>query len=609
MTEIVVNFLPDNISATISPGKSVLDAAKTVGINLNASCGGTGSCNKCLVIPEGSYIAIRACKLFPDADITVTIPHHSRRNNEMQIITDGLCNIDIPVAPFVTSKLITITPPELDDLRSDADRITDALSETSEKTIYEVEPELLKILPDLLRNDIYNNSNKPNCQAIINGNKTVIGLFPTTPDVPAKKLFGVAVDLGTTTIAALLIDLTEGKIVDRASCSNPQISFGDDVISRINYTMDNIDGLKILHDMAIDAINTLCRELAGRNKFAKDDIYEITVVGNATMQHILANVPVSQIAISPYVAGFSNMVTLNARETNLTINPLGSMTIAPGIAGHLGGDTVAVAVALEMDKLSGINLAIDIGTNGEIVLANNGKLLCCSTAAGPAFEGAKIQYGTRAATGAIENFSYSNASGFKMKVIGNTKPTGICGSGLVDILAVLLDAGIIDQTGRMLKADELTDESQKVFAERITSFNDQPAFIVAETDQSGRNDAIIITQRDVRETQLGKAAIAAGVEVLLNEAGLQISDLNKIFIAGAFGNYLHPVSAGRIGLFPAVEPKKILSVGNAAGTGAMIMLINHSKKQYSQKLAGTMQYVELAGRSDFQMIFSEKMFF
>ena len=609
MSDITIKFLPDNICTQITQGSSVLDAAKAIGLNLNASCGGAGSCNRCLVIPEGTTEEVRACQLFPKTDITVTIPAHSRRNSQMQIITDGLNDIQIDLAPNITSQQISITQPELDDLRSDADRILDALTDSNDGKEYKITPELLKTLPDRLRNDIYNNSSNPNTAVIISGGNTVIGLSPVYPGLPARKLYGVAVDLGTTTIAALLIELTSGNTIDRASCSNPQISFGDDVISRINYTMENIDGLQKLHELAIETINNLCGELADRNGIFSDSIYEVTVVGNATMQHILADVPVSQISLSPYVAGFSNMLTLNAEQAGLAINPLGSMTIAPGIAGHLGGDTVAVATALEMDRLSGVNLAIDIGTNGEIVLAHNGKMLACSTAAGPAFEGAKIHYGTRAASGAIEKFSYSPDNGFEMAVIGNSKPTGICGSGLVDILAVLLNAGVIDQTGRMITSDELTSEQQKDFADRMITYNDQPAFIVATTEQSGRDEAIIITQRDVRETQLGKAAIAAGVEVLLSEAGLQISDLENIYIAGAFGNYLHPVSASRIGLFPAVESDKIKSVGNAAGTGAMIMLINNSQKGYSCQLAKSIQYIELAGRADFQMIFSEKMFF
>ena len=607
MKEHIIHFLPDEITISIEDGKTLLEAAQKCGIALVSSCGGAGNCDKCLVIPSGSIAPVRACQYIPDCDMSVTIPDSSRQSG-LKVMSHGFnLPVNQKVLPELSQIKIKITAPEITDLRSDARRIIDAINEIMDTPGNEINlsNNLLKLLPTILRSEIYGNESHENAIVIINSKNEVIGLKPIGQDT---KIYGLGIDFGTTTIVAALVDLTSGEVLGRSSMGNPQSLHGDDVISRINYTCEHNNGLEVLNGLAIKAINDLAGELALNHKINLDDIYEISLVGNATMQHILADVPVAQIAQAPYVSAFSDAVSVSAPDAGLTINPGGYMMIAPAVAGHIGGDTVAVVLAAEMEYSSGVSLAVDIGTNGEIVLAHDGQIYCCSTAAGPAFEGAKIQFGMRAANGAIEKYSYANDK-IDIGIIGNSKAKGICGSGLVDIISCLLKNGLVDETGRMLTKEELSETVPSALAGRITEYNNQPAFLLVPGMENSRNEDIVLTQRDIRETQLGKAAIAAGIETLLANAGLKMDDVDRVYMAGAFGNYLHPESALRVGLFPEVPLEKVISIGNAAGMGAVMMLTNNALRYYAADLAELMEYVELAGRPEFQMLYADKMMF
>ena len=607
MKEYNIHFLPDDISVTINEGQTILDAAHKCGIAINSSCGGTGHCNKCLVIPSGFESPVKACNFIPEGDLEINIPETSRHRN-IKVMTSGInLNDKLGSIPELEQVNIHILPPDINDLRSDSKRVTDAINSILDTPGHDfnLSIPLVKSLPTILRNHIYNNSSSPNSIAIVNSNNTVIGLKPYSDN---SQIYGIGIDFGTTTIVAALVNLKSGEILGHSSIGNPQSIHGDDVISRINYTCEHKDGLDVLNGLAIKAINDLAGDLADRFNIILHDIYEITVAGNATMQHILAGVPAEQIAHSPYVAAFSESVSIQAEQVGLNINPCGYMIISPAVAGHIGGDTVAVVLAAEMEYDSGVSLAVDIGTNGEIVLAHDGQIYCCSTAAGPAFEGAKIEFGMRGASGAIEKINYENNK-VKIEIIDNCKAKGICGSGLIDILACLLNYGIIDKTGRLLTKEDAPESSPEALTERLTEYNNQPAFLLVPKSENDCTQDILLTQRDIRETQLGKAAIAAGIETLLAVANLSTSDIDRVYLAGAFGNYLHPDSALRVGLFPNVDKDKIISIGNAAGAGAIMMLTNKSLRQYASDLAEIMEYVELAGRPEFQMLFADKMLF
>ncbi len=607
MKEHIIHFLPDEISVSIEEGQTILEAAQKCGIAIISSCGGVGNCDKCLVMPSGSDVPVRACQYIPDCDMSVTIPDTSR-HSAMKVMSHGFnLNCSQKVLPELRQLRLKLTAPELSDLRSDAQRIIDAVDDILDMAGGEstLTNDLLKQLPTILRNGIYDSRDKENAIVIINSKNEVIGLKPVEP---GSRIYGLGIDFGTTTIVAALADLETGEVLGRSSMGNPQSAHGDDVISRINYTCEHNNGLEILNGLAIKAINDLAGELAKNYQIDLADIYEVTVVGNATMQHILADVPVGQIGQAPYVAAFNDAVKLNASLAGLNINPGGYMMIAPAVAGHIGGDTIAVVLAAEMEYDTGVSLAVDIGTNGEIVLAHDGQIYCCSTAAGPAFEGAKIQYGMRAANGAIEKFSFENGK-VELGIIGDCKAKGICGSGLVDIISCLLENGLVDETGRMPTGEELSEEVPAELAGRVTEYNNQPAFLLVPESESSCGSDIVLTQRDIRETQLGKAAIAAGIETLLANAGLKMEDVDRVYMAGAFGNYLHPASALRVGLFPAVAVEKIVSIGNAAGMGAVMMLTNKTLRHYAGDLAELMEYVELAGRAEFQMLYADKMMF
>ncbi|MBN2064380.1 MAG: DUF4445 domain-containing protein [Sedimentisphaerales bacterium] len=609
MDQYRIKFLPDGVTVTIPAGQNLLQAAKAAGIDINSSCGGKGNCDKCLVIPSGSEVPVRACQFFPDCDMSVSVPDTSRRNKIMQIMAHGLnINTDIEVKPNLKLIEVTVQAPEVHDLRSDARRLLNALEDTLPGEDFTFSATMLRELPNIMRAGIYQENAAGKALVVLDNSNRVIGL-KTADNPDSRKLFGIAVDLGTTTMVALLVDMITGNVIDRAACSNPQISHGDDIISRINFTMETPGGLQVMQEISIRAINELIGKLCNQHSLDPLDIYEVVAVGNATMQHLLAGVPVSQIGIAPYVAGFCSLINIEAQSCGLIINPAGQLVIAPGIAGHIGGDTVAVALASEIEYDSGANLAVDIGTNGEIILAHDGRLFCCSTAAGPAFEGARILHGMRASGGAIEKFSFNDQTGFVIDTIEKGPAIGICGSGLIDIIACLLDNSVIDETGRMLSADELPENTPAEFRDRLCQHNDQPAFIVIPQNCSGTRENIILTQKDIRQVQLGKAAIAAGIEVLLHTAGLTYNDIERVYMAGAFGNYLHPASARRVGLFPPVPLDKIISIGNAASTGAVAMLINRSLRKHASTLADLMEYIELAARSEFQNIYADKMLF
>jgi len=325
------------------------------------------------------------------------------------------------------------------------------------------------------------------------------------------------------------------------------------------------------------------------------------------MQHLVLDIPVEQIGQAPYVAAISSAVNVSAEALGINIHPQGNIYILPSVAAHIGGDTVAVALSTAMRHSDTINLAIDIGTNGEIVLGNAEQLFACSTAAGPAFEGARIKCGMRGATGAIERIHINKD--VRIEVIGGGKPTGICGSGVIDAIAELLKVGLINSTGRLLIGQDIPETVPKALSQRVIEFDNAAAFVLAQADQTKHGKQIILTQRDVREVQLGKAAISAGVTMLLKQLKITPNDIDHLYLAGAFGNYIRPKSARRIGLLPDIPLEKIIPIGNAAGTGAKQVLLSQQARKHAESLAKEIKYLELAGKLEFQTIYSDAMFF
>lgn len=420
------------------------------------------------------------------------------------------------------------------------------------------------------------------------------------------EIFGVAIDLGTTTVVARLIDMRDGTSWATEATLNPQTQFGDDVISRIAYA-ENDDRFAKLHNTIIDCINILIGKLCENAAVETDQIYEVSAVGNTTMSHIFLTFPIEQLGRAPYKAHSLDAYDQPGDNLGIRINPAGRIHVVENIAGFLGSDTTAVTLAADIASAEEMTLIVDIGTNGEIVLGTKDKLYAASCAAGPALEGARIACGSRAAEGAIEAVMI-NENDIDLDVIGDCPPRSICGSGLIDAVAVMLELGIIDQTGRFANPAELENKLPPTIYSRIVEREGQLCFILAPPEGEG-DDIVFLSQQDIRQMQLAKGAIRAGIKFLQQHAGIEDADIQRVLLAGAFGNYIRPKSALRIGLLPAVDVERIRSIGNAAASGAQMTLLNWYYRTQAGELARNIEYIEIAHEPDFQMVFAESISF
>ena len=433
-----------------------------------------------------------------------------------------------------------------------------------------------------------------------------------SPDVYKKysqassdTILGVAVDLGTTTVVAKLIDMATGQCLATEAALNPQTRFGDDVVSRIAYA-ETEEKAAELHKTIVDCLNGLTEKLCRSLDSETDEIYEVCIVGNTTMNHVFLELPLEQLGRAPYEAFSLDAHDLPGADSALNINPEGNVHTVENIAGFVGSDTTAVALATDMASAEKMTLIVDIGTNGELVLGTKGKLYAASCAAGPAFEGARISQGSRAVDGAIEAVVV-NDDDIYLDVVGGAAPRSICGSGLIDAVAVLLELGVVDRTGRFAERAKL-GQLPPAIVSRVVEYNDQPAFCLTSPD-SEDEQPVLLTQRDVRETQLAKAAIGAGIKLLQQKIGLDDPDIEQILLAGAFGNYIRVQSALRIGLLPAVRPERIHFVGNAASSGARMILVSRACREQAGELARRIEYVEIAHQPNFHDVFADSLLF
>lgn len=437
------------------------------------------------------------------------------------------------------------------------------------------------------------------------GIDTHLGIRPTIHEkyrakVSTKKIFGLAVDIGTTTVVAKLINMVDGQCLATQAALNPQSRHGDDVVSRIAYAKTN-EKLGQLHELIIDCINSLIAKLCKQTSIDAEQIYEMCVVGNTTMNHLFLKLPVKQLGLAPYKAFSLDAHDTPAAQLNLNINPAGNVHTVENIAGFVGSDTTAVALATGVDSVEEMSLVVDIGTNGEIVLGTKDKLYAASCAAGPALEGARISCGSRAAVGAIEAVVVNHGD-IVVDVIGNHPPRSICGSGLLDAVAVMLNLGIVDKSGRFIRPNNLSP----AIVSRIIEQDKQWSFYLFRAANVSER-SVFLTQKDIREVQLAKAAIQAGIKILQRKLGIEDADVQQILLAGAFGNYIRPKSALRIGLLPNVPLERIRFVGNAASSGAQMILLSSALRAEAKRLARKIEYIEIAHEPDFQTVFAESM--
>jgi uncharacterized 2Fe-2S/4Fe-4S cluster protein (DUF4445 family) len=434
----------------------------------------------------------------------------------------------------------------------------------------------------------------------ISGRSTQPDIFDKYSKIAGKNaIFGVAVDIGTTTIVAKLLDLVKGEILATEAVLNPQSQYGDDVISRIAFAKSK-KKLKILQKTIIDCINGLIEKLCKKTSINSDSIYELCAVGNTTMSHIFLGFPIAKLGFSPYQAHSLEACDVSHAQLGLRINPSGNVHTPENVAGFVGSDTIAVALAADIDSAEQMTLIIDIGTNGEIVLGTKDKLYAASCAAGPAFEGGRINFGSRATEGAIESVVI-NKDDLEFDIIGNIPARSICGSGLIDIMAVMLELGVVEHTGRFIYLDKLRGNIPEPIYRRFIIYHGELALHLIEH--------VYFTQSDIRQVQLAKAAIQAGIRLLLKQMNIQPGDIEQVLLAGAFGNYIRKESALKIGLLPAIATEKIHFIGNAAASGAQMILLSAENRRRSKHLAQKIQYVELANSPDFQDVFADCLYF
>ncbi len=603
-----LTLLSEGKSIKAQVGITLIEALSQAGVMVTAPCGKEGTCGKCRVevasgvdspttaeretMPADQLaLGLRlSCQAKLVGDAAVTVPPASRAP-ELRVLLGGVSR-SVSLEPNVVKSATTLPEQtlsrpisKLEHLRREIDARADLLAEIG----------LLRRMPGILID-----AGGP-VTAVACGNR----LIALEPGDTSSRCFGVALDLGTTTVVGSLVDLTSGKNLALASALNRQTAHGHDVLARINLTLEEKEGLETLRRAAVDTLNFIVEKLSQEAGVRREEIYEATIVGNTTMVHLFLGIPPRFLGVLPYVATVGDPLSLSAAEAKLGINPSGRVYCLPNIAGFLGGDAVGAILSSGLDEDDGRNrMMADIGTNCEIALRVGGRLIVCSTPAGPAFEGARITSGMYAAPGAIEEVRFDN--GVAIKVIGGGAPRGLCGSGLIDLGAELLNAGIVDETGRMISPAELDGRVDPAILSELVEDDAGLAFGIAEGEGG---EAIRLTQRDFRELQLAKGAIRTGIDLLLEHENLELRDLDEFCLAGGFGNYINKANAIRLGLIPELPQERIRFIGNGALVGGRMVLVSVSMRRRGECVVREAEHLQIAGTPDFQNRFSEAMLF
>ncbi len=587
-----VVFLPEGKSAEVEAGTSILAAAERAGVLLDASCNGQGSCGKCRV--KIGDISVLACQTVIEREMEITVPlthGGSGRKKKMVRLPEGF-----RPEKTVTKTALKVRRAKMDYQKNDMDRIRDALALPQLRFRRGILDDLHRALEE----------QRGNVTLTVKHGEAMDELIAVEAGDTSGECFGIAFDIGTTTVVGMLWDLAAGELVDVEARTNYQSLFGADVISRIQYSMEGEGKLKALQGKVIGCCNDILSEICERNAIEQKHIYDATMVGNTTMSHLVFGVTPASMARTPFAPVFAEAQDEWADELGLSIYTHANVRLLPNIAGHVGSDIVGMMMAAGLDRCKGAHIAIDIGTNGEVVAVKNGRMLCCSTAAGPAFEGATIQQGMRAAAGAIEGVVI-DGSGVHLKTIDDAPAIGICGSGLIDAVSELLRVGVVDVSGRMLtKAQAQSAGVPERIADCIVGEGADAYFLLSEAED---RESIILTQSDIREVQLAKGAILAGIQTLMAELQMSVDEIESIMLAGAFGNYINKRSALGIGLLPQVKEEKILAIGNAAGVGACMALLSDAERGRADLLALSTEHIELSMNPTFQDYYIDAMTF
>jgi len=623
----LVIFQPSGRRGYIEEGKTIKEASRKLGVDIEGICGEQATCGKCKIkIEEGFFekygiesrtghlSPIReaekkflkaqeerdgyrlACQAGISGDIVVFVPEESRAG--MQIVRKAATERAIDVKPAVRKYYVEMRTATLDDPLGDWERLQAELERQFDLGDLTIDYQAVKDLQKTIR--------QGNWKVTVSVwmDREVIRVEPGLVD----KGYGLAVDIGTTTVVGYLCDLASGEVVATDSMMNPQVSYGEDVMSRITYAVTNEDGLEQMSHVIIGGLNQIAGRAAVQARIKRRDIIDMTVVGNTCMHHIFLNIAPQYLGRSPFTPSLHRSLDIKARDLGLKISPGAYVHVLPIEAGFVGADNVGVLIAEEPYNQDEMVLIIDIGTNGELVLGNREKIISSSCATGPAFEGAHIKHGMRAAPGAIERIEIEpTTKEVRFKVIGkadwNTNlevvdAKGICGSGIIDAVAQMFRAGILQRNGRLT-----TD----LGTPRLRVADEGPEFVIAWAEETTIGQDIVVTQDDIRNVQLAKGALYAGAKIMMRRLGVE--HLDKVILAGAFGSYISKESAAAVGLFPDCALENVYAVGNAAGDGTRIALLNVDKRREADKVARQVEYVELTLEPNFGKIFSQAMWF
>jgi uncharacterized 2Fe-2S/4Fe-4S cluster protein (DUF4445 family) len=614
VSAVTVTILPDRRAVAVESGTVLLRAAHAQGVDITATCGGRGRCTSCRVkivdgtappgtindqlqlgddlVREGYRLS---CQLAPTEPLGVQLapPLDERAFQILGVERDAVTKARVAMDAGIRKAVVRVElPQEEHHQTSDVEQLALAAGLAAS----DVSLDVARTLPGTLREakgevTVVTFQGRP--LAVERGDTTAMG-------------FGIAIDVGTTSVVTTLLELASGEVMASVSSLNPQATFGGDLMSRIAFAQWNPSNLRKLQSRIIGLLNQQIDELVERSGVLPQWVYKVTVVGNTCMHHILLGIDPTYVGLSPYSAVLRHPLVLSARTLHLKINPEARVCLLPIVAGFVGADAVGAALATRLDESVSVRAVVDIGTNGEVVMGTRERLMACSAPAGPALEGAQIRHGMRGAVGAIDRV-WAESGDLQFHVIGDGPPQGICGSGLIDAVAAALDVGLIDWTGliQIERRDRFSPELRARLAER----GEERLLILAPRGTAAGGGEIVLTQDDVRQVQLAKGAIGGGIRMLQHVLGVPDESLADLMLAGGFGNYLSIRSAVRIGLIPPLPPERIRYVGNAAALGAQLALVSEAERARAERLARSIEHLSLATHPDFQDLFVEAMNF
>ncbi len=610
-----VHFGPSGLKVEVEKGTVLLDAAHKVGLYLNSVCGGDGYCGKCKVsIDEGQFQSkptglltadeirdnvVLACQTKVLSDVTVTVPSSNTLDTGRILIDSNAHRFSdmsgnghlatFGFDPLVRKLFVEMTPPSIQDHTADHERLYAAIREQIDAPIMQTGYRILQKLPGILFHSGYR------ATATVGRRGSTTEVIEVDPGDHSRRNFAVAVDLGTTTVVAHLVDLSTAATLDTEATYNSQLNFGEDYIRRIIYAEQN-DAFDEMQNRIVKDVNSLTMALAMRQRVDLQEITTVVCAGNTAMIHFLLNLDSRRIRREPYVATANFVPPIRAAEIGVQISKRGLLYCLPSVAAYVGSDIVAGVLATGMFAKSGICLLADIGTNGEIVLGNQDWLVCASSSAGPAFEGSGVRHGMRAGAGAIEKFTYRGPDRIDYQTIGDGPPAGICGSGLLDLLAELHGYGVIDRMGRFVEDHD----------PRLTHGDDGRQYRLVPAE-NGRQE-IAITQADIDNLLRSKAGVFAAIRVLMEATQTKLEDLETVFLAGGFGNFLNVQHAVAIGMLPDVPVERIRFVGNTSIAGAKMALLSREAFQRAEEIAASMTYFDLMSHTGYMEEFIRARF-